>query len=142
MKEGCLCAAMRSHDSSKMETHYNRFFVPQRWSIGKRLEGQRYVLLKGTCGFCKQELSQGFLLPEGTAQAEFFSLVYDALNTWRPFFSDGIRPAEYGTVPERRAFWYCQQNKLTLAARHELFLSLFEDGERVSATEWLEAKGS
>lgn len=141
MKFGCQCDAMVSGDPKQMEAHCERDFIPRRWIIGQKLEGQRYVLLGGFCARCGRELSQGFTLPRGMGQEEFFSLVYDVLLTWRPFQVKGVRPRAYGTPPERRAHWYREQDSITPAARTERFLALFEGEERDAAERWLNREG-
>lgn len=141
MKSGCECKAMDSGDPKQMEAHCERDFIPQGWTIGRKLEGQRYVLLDGICARCGRELSQGFALPEGTDREEFFSLVYDVLIAWRPFQVKGTRPHACGTPAERRAYWYREQDSITPAARSERFLSLFEGEERDAAERWLNKRG-
>lgn len=138
MRDGCQCPAMHSHDPRQMEEHCDSYFIPLRWVAGKRLAGERYIMLEGLCGRCGNPIAQGVSLPAAAADTEYFALVYETLCTWRPFLAPSTRPRKSGTLAEQRAYWYREQDNITRDERKKLFLSLLGGNE--DAQLWLDTR--
>ena len=139
-KKICACVGARTRDTQKSKEHYEENFIPAGWNLEytclDQPEAARALYLTGVCLHCGGQLGKKFNIPGELTGDALLEQIYHQMESCRPFdqrFDGGA----YRTALSMRAYWYMEQDDLTLGAKNAQFLKLFHAEDQVLVEDWI-----
>lgn len=139
-KKICACVGARTRDTQKSKEHYEENFIPAGWNLEytclDQPEAARALYLTGVCLHCGGQLGKKFNIPGELTGDALLEQIYHQMESCRPFdqrFDGGA----YRTSLSMRAYWYMEQDDLTLSAKNAQFLKLFHAEDQGVVEDWI-----
>ena len=139
-KKICACVGARTRDTQKSKEHYEENFIPAGWNLEytclDQPEVARALYLTGVCLHCGGQLGKKFNIPGELTVDALLEQIYHQMESCRPFdqrFDGGA----YRTSLSMRAYWYMEQDDLTLGAKNAQFLKLFHAEDQGVVEDWI-----
>lgn len=139
-KKICACVGARTRDTQKSKEHYEENFIPAGWNLEytclDQPEAARALYLTGVCLHCGGQLGKKFNIPGELTGDALLEQIYHQMESCRPFdqrFDGGA----YRTSLSMRAYWYMEQDDLTLGAKNAQFLKLFHAEDQGVVEDWI-----
>ena len=139
-KKICACVGARTRDIQTIEAHYKDNFIPTGWNLDytclDQPEAARALYLTGLCLRCGGQLPKKFTIPGELTGDALLEQIYHQMESCRPFdhrFDGGA----YRTSLSMRAYWYMEQDDLTLGAKNAQFLKLFHAEDQGVVEDWI-----
>ena len=139
-KKICACVGARTRDTQKSKEHYEENFIPAGWNLEytclDQPEVARALYLTGVCLHCGGQLGKKFNIPGELTGDALLEQIYHQMESCRPFdqrFDGGA----YRTSLSMRAYWYMEQDDLTLSAKNAQFLKLFHAEDQGVVEDWI-----
>ena len=139
-KKICACVGARTRDIQTIEAHYKDNFIPTGWNLDytclDQPEAARALYLTGVCLHCGGQLGKKFNIPGELTGDALLEQIYHQMESCRPFdqrFDGGA----YRTSLSMRAYWYMEQDDLTLGAKNAQFLKLFHAEDQGVVEDWI-----
>ena len=115
-------------------------FIPAGWNLEytclDQPEVARALYLTGVCLHCGGQLGKKFNIPGELTVDALLEQIYHQMESCRPFdqrFDGGA----YRTSLSMRAYWYMEQDDLTLGAKNAQFLKLFHAEDQGVVEDWI-----